>query len=215
MSADDFMNEKVLKLSKPFEETVARRLENSPEPTERAEQTEMQQVLEQLAEMRAMVTEAREELMLAREVQDGSPGDGEMWDLMPMGGDGGGGGGLDGFQFYWAGGGTVFVSMDDAMDGYDPSPIAAGGAGHEHWSIELVVSGSTFTGVWEGTAVLDDGSTAAHLWDGNAAADPVEAQTFYRLNIIRGGKRVCGGGSYRENIFCAGSYGPIVELIGR
>ena len=125
-------------------------------------------------------------------------------------GGGGGGGGVTQFRIYTKGG-IISFTYADATEDYDPSP--APGAAHTDWSVEFVVSNSVITGLADpmGVPTMDVGGE--ELYDGDASADPVETQDYYRLAIVRGGKVVCQGGVYRENIFCAGSRGPIVELV--
>ena len=127
--------------------------------------------------------------------------------IEPSSGDGGG---VTQFRIYTTGG-IISFTYADATEDYDPSP--APGAAHTDWSVEFVVSGSAITGLADpmGVPTMDVGGE--ELYDGDASADPVETQDYYRLAIVRGGKVVCQGGVYRENIFCDGSRGRIVELV--
>jgi len=98
----------------------------------------------------------------------------------------------------------IEFTYDEAIAGYDT-------AAHTNWSVQFVVSGSSITGLADpmGVPTMDVGGE--ELFDGDAsAADP---QNYYRLPIIRGGKVVCQGGVFRENIMCAGNRGYIVELL--
>ena len=74
------------------------------------------------------------------------------------------------------------------------------------WNAQFSVSGGSITGT--STPV---GVTGTALYDGDASVPT--AQTFCRIPVIRESKYVSTGGSYRENIYCVGTHGPIVELI--
>ena len=64
-----------------------------------------------------------------------------------------------------------------------------------------------------GTSTVNESSGTELLHNANAGADPVVAQSYYRLPIIRDGKRISFGGAYRENLIIVGSKGPVAELI--
>lgn len=102
----------------------------------------------------------------------------------------------------------TYVSNADIIDGYNPGT-------DNNWSLRFAVSGGALT------AAAPTGTTSTTPYDGNAFADPIEAQTFYSLPVVR--TITVGGvstkfqwdvaGIYRENIFCDTTLGPIVELI--
>jgi hypothetical protein len=139
-------------------------------------------------------------------------------------GVGGGATSPTGYRIYQSNGNIMNITLEAALVGYapedpeDPFP--------ENWSLEFSVSSSklnNFSSTGDppvitnpvGTSAMDDGdeTPGTELYDGDASADPVEEQTYYRIPIIRAGKKLSQGGVYRENIFCAGSRGPIVELV--
>ena len=124
-------------------------------------------------------------------------------------GGGGGGGGVTDFRIYRRDMTLIEFTYAEIIANYDP-------ATDTNWSAQFTVTGSALNaGVPTGTATLETVASGKELFDGDASADPVEYQYYYRLPIIRGGKVVCQGGVYRENIFCAGSRGSIVELLGK
>jgi hypothetical protein len=139
-------------------------------------------------------------------------------------GGGGGGIGASSFLIYLADGTRFEVTDAQAMTGYDPISVLDGGAGHTDWSLEFGVTSSALDApagsgdpyVYTnpvGTSTLNEAGSAEYLHDADASADPVEFQSYYRLPIIRDGERVSSGGVFRENIMCAGSKGPAVELV--
>jgi len=114
--------------------------------------------------------------------------------------------GVTDFRIYRKDMTLIEFTYAEIIANYDP-------ATDTNWSVEFVVSNSLITGLADpmGVPTMDVGGE--ELYDGDASADPVETQDYYRLPIVRGEKVVCQGGVYRENIFCAGSRGPIVELV--
>ena len=115
---------------------------------------------------------------------------------------------LDGFYIYLANGDEEFVSMETAMAGYDPDP---GGANHTNWSLEVKVNAMAIR-PFNTHPPVGTHETARH--DGDASTTPPTAQEVCRIPIIRDGMRISAGGVYRENIYCAGSKGHNVELLG-
>lgn len=116
--------------------------------------------------------------------------------------------GNPGLLIYRAGETTPdFIAAADILEDYDASE-------DDDWSIEFAVASSKLV-AFSTTAPTFVSDTA--LYDGDVSADPVEAQTFYRIPVVRtiGGEKYTWNvtGIYRENIFCAGSKGAIVELI--
>ena len=117
---------------------------------------------------------------------------------------GSGGGGLDGYRFILADGSTAFVSNEDAIAGYDP-------AVNSNWSLEWSVADGKIE-PFSDTAGSENpvGTTDVELWNGDASTDPVTDQTFWRIPIIRAGKRVSRGGVFLEAGFCAGTKGCLL-----
>jgi hypothetical protein len=135
-----------------------------------------------------------------------------------------------GYRVYQSNGNIMNITLESALVGYvpedpeDPFP--------ENWSLEFSVSSSklnNFSSTGDppvmtnpvGTSAMDDGdeTPGTELYDGDASnldsesdPDPIP-QTYYRIPIIRSGKKLSQGGVYRENIFCADERGPIVELV--
>lgn len=103
----------------------------------------------------------------------------------------------EGMQFYYADGATEFFSQKQILDGYDPDTDT-------DWSFKVPVASSKINQA--GTFAGDDGT---QLFDNDAGV----AQTYYRVPIIRGSRRIAFGGAYSENIRCNGSKGPTVELL--
>ena len=137
----------------------------------------------------------------------------EQFEVIPF--DDGGGQSLDGFEIYLAVGTRFHVTNTQAMTSYDP-------ATHNDWSLEFDVTTSSLddyaetTGVMSnpiGTSTVNESSGTELLHNADAGADPVVAQSYYRLPIIRDGKRISFGGAYRENLIIVGSKGPVAELI--
>ena len=130
------------------------------------------------------------------------------------------------FRIYQLNGNIMTIPMSAAMMGYAPDPETPSTL---NWSLQVAVTNLALDNFADdggdppvmtnpiGTSAMDDGKTPpganTELYDGNASADPAEAQTYYRIPIIRGGERVCNGGAYRENLVVRGSIGPSVELI--
>jgi hypothetical protein len=102
-----------------------------------------------------------------------------------------------------------YISIADVLEDYDDD---------DDWSLEFGVTSGKLD---DFTTTAPAGVTDTELYDGDASADPVESQTYYRLPVIRtveidGDDEITQwpiSGIYRENIFCAGSKGAIVELI--
>lgn len=117
------------------------------------------------------------------------------------------GGSNPGLLVYRSDGTQEFFSVDDILTGYDPSEDT-------DWSLQFAVSGGALV-AFSTTAPVGVASTIRY--DGNASADPVEAQTFYSIPVIRTIADVVYTwditGIYRENIVCDSTRGPIVELI--
>ena len=139
----------------------------------------------------------------------------EQFEVIPF--DDGGGQSLDGFEIYLAHGTRFHVTNTQAMTGYVP-------ATHNDWSLEFDVTSSSLDDYAEGgspvamtnpigTSTVNESSGTELLHNANAGADPVVAQSYYRLPIIRDGKRISFGGAYRENLIIVGSKGPVAELI--
>ena len=139
----------------------------------------------------------------------------EQFEVIPF--DDGGGQSLDGFEIYLAHGTRFHVTNTQAMTSYDS-------ATHNDWSLEFDVTTSSLDDYAEGgspvamtnpigTSTVNESSGTELLHNADAGADPVVAQSYYRLPIIRDGKRISFGGAYRENFIVAGSKGPVVELI--
>ena len=114
--------------------------------------------------------------------------------------------GVTDFRIYRKDMTLIEFTYAEIIANYDP-------ATDTNWSVQFWVSGSAIYGLADpmGVPTMDVGGE--ELYDGDASADPVETQDYYRLAIVRGGKVVCQGGVYRENIFCAGSRGPIVRIV--
>lgn len=111
----------------------------------------------------------------------------------------GGGGGLTGFDLLFADGTELFIELDTVLEDYDDE---------ENWSIKIPVSGDSFDTA--GTITYEAETTR---YDGDASADPAKAQNYYRIRVIRGNNLVFSGGTFEEDIFCAGNKGPIVRMI--
>lgn len=131
---------------------------------------------------------------------------------------GGGGAGNPGLLIYRADGTQEFILIADVFKGqltpsgdYDPDTDA-------NWSLNFAVTTGALvafsTTAPYGTSAMPLGE---ERFDGDASADPVEDQTYYRIPVVRTIDTVKYtydiAGIYRENIFCAGSKGAIVELI--
>ena len=115
--------------------------------------------------------------------------------------------GVTDFRIYRKDMTLIEFTYAEIIANYDP-------ATDTNWSAQFTVASyGLHAGVPTGTATLETVASGKELFDGDASADTVEFQGYYRLPIVRGGKVVCQGGVYRENIFCAGSRGPIVELV--
>jgi len=93
----------------------------------------------------------------------------------------------------------LVTDMDDILTGYNPATMT-------DWSLQLTVASGVIT-----TFASPKGNVNTDLYNGDASTST--AQTFCRVPIIRDGLPVSMAGSYRENIVCKGSKGPIVELI--
>jgi hypothetical protein len=136
--------------------------------------------------------------------------------ISTLGDQAGSGQSLDGYEIYLAVGTRFHVTNTQAMTDYDPET-------DNDWSLEFDVTTSSLDDYAETSGVMSNplGVSTVNepvagtelLHDANAGADPVVAQSYYRLPIIRDGKRISFGGAYRENIMCAGSKGPVVELV--
>lgn len=113
-------------------------------------------------------------------------------------------GGIEGFWIYR--GNTLLgtITLAEAKAGY---------VNENDWSLEFGVSSNLEAIDLASTPTNPIGTFEDDLFDGNASADPVEAQTFYRIPMRRAGKWICRGGVYRENHILVGSNGPIVELL--
>jgi len=113
---------------------------------------------------------------------------------------------LKGVLVYRAGETTPdFISVDEVLANYDPTI-------DDDWSLKFSVTSSTLDAFSGSNPV---GTNDDELFDGNAAT--TTAQTFYSIPVVRaiGSEKYSFNiaGVYRENIFCAGSKGAIVELI--
>lgn len=162
---------------------------------------EFEQMKLELERLAAAVAEAPpgimgEPVMGAQGIQEWVPG-------------GGGGKGLDGFQIYRRDGSSFFVSMAQALTGYDP-------AVDNDWSLEFGVTAGALDAYAEAGAppVMSNpvGVSDTPLYDGDAFADPAVEQSFYRVPLMRDGGWVCRGGAFRENRFCTPD-GLITELV--
>ena len=123
------------------------------------------------------------------------------------------------FLIYLSDGTRFEVTQAQAISGFDPTT-------HNDWSLEFDVSSSALADYAEsgtpavmtnplGVSTVNEpvaGEELLHDADASASPSPV-AQSYYRLPIIRDGKRVCYGGAFRENTYCSGSKGPVVELL--
>ena len=132
------------------------------------------------------------------------------------------------FRIYQSNGNIMNIPMSDAMTGYAPDPETPSTL---NWSLEFSVTNSALDDFTDngadppvmtnpiGTSAMDDGESPpgenTELYDGDAEPETPVAQTYTRIAIVRGGEWVCTGGVFRENTFCAGSRGPIVELARR
>lgn len=167
----------------------------------KALQVKLEAALARMALMESQVEQAFDNSMM----QESSAED-EIPTWIP--GGGGGGGGLEGFLIFR--GNTLLgsISIVTAVTGWDPAAVAPDNP--DNWSLQFAVSRSALVAFGTTAPV---GTYDTDLFDGDASAVPVEAQTFYRIPMRRGGTWICRGGVYRENIFCAGGKGPIVELL--
>lgn len=107
--------------------------------------------------------------------------------------------GLGDFEIFLKDGTTLQVTMSTILTDFDSSTDT-------DWSAKFTVTSGAI-------AAYDTSDNTTDLYDGDASADPVVAQTYYAIPIIRNGKKVATGGSYQESRMCAGSKGPIVELL--
>lgn len=116
-----------------------------------------------------------------------------------------------GLLIYRANGTQEFFPAADILVGYNAST-------DDNWSLSFAVSNSQLvafsTTAPVGTSAMPTGE---ERFDGNALANPVEAQTYYRIPVVRTISSVKYAfditGIYQEDIFCAGSRGGIVHLI--
>jgi hypothetical protein len=132
--------------------------------------------------------------------------------------DGGGAAGesYGSFLIYLADGSSYQFDAGYALYGYDPDT-------DDDWCLEFDVSSMALDSMsvtgpdsnGDYTATNPTGAatdaTGANRFDGDASSST--AQTYVRIPIVADGEIVCLGGTFRENIFCAGSKGGIVELI--
>lgn len=158
------------------------------------------------AESRQAMADAQQAVLLMQGAEENPASAGGGFRLTRHLG-GGGAAGIEGFTVYRKNTVLGTISIADAIAGWDPEEAVED---PDNWSLEFAVSGSALVAF--GTTA-PDGVYDTDLFDGYASADPVEAQTFYRIPMRRGGEWICRGGVFRENIMCAGSNGPIVELV--
>jgi len=102
-----------------------------------------------------------------------------------------------GLLIYFADGSSEFISSASVLSGFDSES-------QSNWSLSFNVSSSQLV------ASSASGTSETDRFD----SDP---QTYYRIPVARtiSGDLVVFdiSGIYRENIFCAGEEGPIVELL--
>lgn len=128
--------------------------------------------------------------------------DGRSWTIVPSADAPTNGRPADGYYIVLSGDSTgTYISYTDAFDGYDPSTDT-------DYSLEFGVTSSALDAL---DSTNPTGTTSTQFYDGDAATST--AQTYYRIPLVRSGKKVSSGGTFRENTFCAGSKGPIVELL--
>ena len=166
--------------------------------------------------LKAVVNDLNMRLMFQEQEMGGAGGGGAMMQTPEVGGIQTwilGGSGASSFIIYLADGTRFEVTNAQAMTGYDSTT-------HNDWSLEFDVSSSALADYAEsgtpavmtnplGVSTVNESGSTEGLWD----VDGSGYQNLYRIPIIRDGKRVCYGGAFRENIYCAGSDGPIVELV--
>lgn len=172
--------------------------------------------------LKAVVNDLNMRLMFQEQEMGGAGGGGAMMQTPEVGGIQTwilGGSGASSFIIYLADGTRFEVTNAQAMTGYDSTT-------HNDWSLEFDVSSSALADYAEsgtpavmtnplGVSTVNEpvaGEELLHDADASASPSPV-AQSYYRLPIIRDGKRVCYGGAFRENTYCSGSKGPVVELL--
>lgn len=120
---------------------------------------------------------------------------------------GGGGSSNPGLLIYRSDGTQEFFAIEDVLTGYDPDT-------HTQWSLKFEVAASALV-AFSTTAPV--GVSSTDRW----TLDVSDDQDSYSIPVIRtigtGESAVTYefdiAGIYRENIFCAGSDGAIVELI--
>ena len=133
--------------------------------------------------------------------------------MMPQGGRGipewvPGGGGESGLEGFWVYEGNTllgYVTIAQALDGWDPENVNA-----DNWSLQFAVSSNLTLVAFGTTAPV--GTYETDLFDGDANLDPPTLQQYYRIPMRRQGQWICRGGVFRVNRVILSS-GPKVELM--
>ena len=95
------------------------------------------------------------------------------------------------------------TDIDDILSGYNPATMS-------DWSLQFTVLNGEVTGF-----ASPKGNVNTQIHNADAGATTPVAQTYYRIPIIRGGLPVSMAGAYRENTYCSGSKGPVIEFVKR
>ena len=131
--------------------------------------------------------------------------------LREMTGEGGAGvggaGGNPGLFIYNRSEELFFFPIESVLEGYDPEE-------NDNWSLEFKTDSFYLSDLNENPPF---GTTSTERYDGDYSSAPFELQTFYRIPVVRtiGEEKYLFNisGIYREDLFCAGSKGSIMELI--